>query len=210
MPTLAVSFGDPAWREAAIGNSPVAVARPVVAQRELFRAAVSAGGRSRRTPRRDRTATSCRLMWLPTRPPSSGLRDVELGDRLAMCGLSELVGEDAVPVRVERQREALVRQDGRRPLDGVDLRHDGGVHQPGDVEQPVVVPVGMRGLQVVADRVVLADEQRVQHRQADPPVADEPGLLDAIGGEGSVPSSRRRSLPSTPLRSRSCVAWSLP
>ena len=42
-------------------------------------------------------------------------------------------------------------------------------------EQPVAVPVRIAALELVADRVVLAREQRVQQAEAGPPVAREAG-----------------------------------
>ena len=66
----------------------------------------------------------------------------------------------------------------------MDLGHDRGVHQPRHVEQPVIVPIGMARFQPVTDRVVLVREQRVQHRQAHPPVADETGRFHSVRGAG--------------------------
>ena len=96
------------------------------------------------------------------------------------------VADQPVPVGVHAVVQRRVGQDGRRPFDGVDLGHHRGVDQPRHVEQPVVVPLGVGRRQVRADGVVLAREQRVQHRQAHPPVADEPGVLHAVVGHGQA------------------------
>ena len=72
------------------------------------------------------------------------------------------------------------REDAGRPLDGVDLRHQRRVDEPRGQEQPLVVPGRVVALEVVADRVVLLDEQRVEQRQADPVVVAEAGRVDAV------------------------------
>ena len=78
-------------------------------------------------------------------------------------------------MRVARGR---VRDDRRRPLDRVDLRHQGGVDQAGAVVELVVRPVRVLLGEPVADRVVLAGEERVQERQPEPEVAGDAGEVD--------------------------------
>ena len=81
---------------------------------------------------------------------------------------AEGVGDQAVPVAHHPVVERVVRQDGRGPLDGVDLGHHRGVDQPGRLEQRLVVPGRVALRQQVADRVVLAREEGVQQRRARP------------------------------------------
>ena len=89
----------------------------------------------------------------------------------------ELLAEDAppVPAHAEPQRRRV--QQGRGPLDRVNLGEQGGQDQPRLLEQPVAVLVRVVDLQAIADGVVLAGEQRVQGGQADPPVAVDAGEL---------------------------------
>ena len=65
----------------------------------------------------------------------------------------------------------------RRPLDRVDLGDEGGVDEPRLLEQPFAVGRGIFDAQPIDDGIVLAREQRVHHREADPPVAVDAGKL---------------------------------
>ena len=89
-------------------------------------------------------------------------------------------GEDAVPVRPHRVARRRMRDDRGRPLDGVDLGHQRRVDQARLVEELVVRPRRVLAAQPVADRVVLEREQRVQDREAEPPVAGHPGQVDPL------------------------------
>ena len=71
-----------------------------------------------------------------------------------------------------------MRDDRGRPVDGVDLRHQGRVHEPRLVVELLVGELGMARRELVADRVVLAHEERVEERQADPEVAGDPAQVD--------------------------------
>ena len=111
---------------------------------------------------------------------------------LRSLGLAEPVGQHPVPVRVERQVEAVVRQDRRRPLDGVDLRHHRGVHQSRDVEQPVVVPVGVappsggRRSRCARGRTACAASPGPTHQ-----LRTNPRVLDALAGRAAACRRRR-------------------
>ena len=52
----------------------------------------------------------------------------------------------------------------RRPFDGVDFGDEGGVHEARLLEQPFAIGRGIFDAQPIHDRIVLAREQRVQHR----------------------------------------------
>ena len=106
-------------------------------------------------------------------PPSSSLVVEELRELLAV-----FAGQ-AGPVDVHRQLDDRVRQDRRRPLDRVDLRHQRRVDQLGLAKQLLVVPVLVIVREQIADVVVLQREERVEHRQADPPVVAEAGEVHA-------------------------------
>ena len=145
-------------------------------------------------------------MWLPTRPPSSGLLTLYSATVLRSLALRNRYV--SIPYQFEFSAEVrgLVGQDRRRPLDGVDLRHHRRVDQPGDVEQPVVVPVGV---------APPSAGRRSRCARARTGCAASPARPTSCGRTrsprcpsdrvGSVPSSVMRSLPSTPLRRRSCV-----
>ena len=68
-----------------------------------------------------------------------------------------------------------MRQDGGRPVDRMDLRHQRRVDQLGLAIELLVVPFRVLVLEQIADVVVLLREQGVEHRQADPPVVAEAG-----------------------------------
>ena len=113
-------------------------------------------------------------------PPSLGVSNVYPGQRLSRLALVQCKGQQAVPVHVQPDVERRIGENGRGPFDGMDLGHHRGVDEPRDIEEAVVVPVGVGLVQHVADGVVLAHEKGVQHRNAHPPVAGEAGLLDAL------------------------------
>ena len=92
----------------------------------------------------------------------------------------------------------------------MDLGHHRGVDEPRDIEEAVVVPVGVGLVQHVADGVVLAHEKGVQHRKPTHQLRVKPVSSMPFPSTGSVPSLFNVILPSRPLRRRSCVAWSLP
>ena len=96
--------------------------------------------------------------------------------------LPALAADQAVPVGVERDVDHFVRKDRRRPLDGVDLRHQRGVDQARLDEQLFVGPPGHRRilLEAIADGVVLGREQAVQHAEADPAVVGEAGHFEPL------------------------------
>ncbi len=70
--------------------------------------------------------------------------------------------------------------DRRRPVDGVDLRHQRRDHQPRLVVQVVVVKLRMAGVQVLAHGVVLPHEERMEEREADPEVAGDTREVDVL------------------------------
>ena len=104
-----------------------------------------------------------------------------------------------------------MRQDGWCPLDGMDLRHQGAVDQPRRVEQTLVVPGGVLALESLADGIVLLGEERVQAREAEPPVLGEARAVDALfvlvrtfsTSAASRPGADRSSSPARCRRSRS-------
>ena len=89
------------------------------------------------------------------------------------------------------------------PLDGVDLGHQGGVDEPGVLEELVVGEGRVAGLQVVADGVVLEGEQVLEHGQAQPEAGDQGRVEVGVGGVGDQPGWVTCSFPSTPVRTRS-------
>jgi hypothetical protein len=62
----------------------------------------------------------------------------------------------------------------------VDLRHQRRVHETGLLVERLVVEVAVLRVQVVADRVVLAHEQRVEKGEADPEVARDALQVDQL------------------------------
>jgi hypothetical protein len=60
----------------------------------------------------------------------------------------------------------------------VDLRHQRGVDEARAVVKLVVRPARVLTEKAVADRVVLAREERVQEREAEPEVAGDAGQVD--------------------------------
>ena len=73
----------------------------------------------------------------------------------------------AIPVRVHPQFGRRVGDDRRRPLDRVDLRHDGRVDEACMVVEVVVAPVPVLVVaKRIADRVVLAHERRMEDGEA--------------------------------------------
>ena len=85
--------------------------------------------------------------------------------------LSNALAEQAVPVRPHPEHRRRVGDDRRRPVDRVDLRHQRGDDEPRLLVELLVGQLRVLGVEAVADRVVLAHEQRVQQREADPEVA---------------------------------------
>ena len=93
--------------------------------------------------------------------------------------LLQLGAGKPVPYAVHRIFDGRVRHDRRRPLRGVNLGHQGGVDELRRSVQPGIVPVRMIPGQQVADVVVLLGEDRVEHRQPDPPVVGETAQVHA-------------------------------
>ena len=110
-----------------------------------------------------------------------GVAHLDLGQRLAVFAFAQQVGDAAIPVHVQAGVERRVGQDRRCPFDGVDLGHHGGVDETRDVEEALVVPLRVGGLEHVAHGVVFARKHGVQHGQPQPPVACEAGGFDALG-----------------------------
>ena len=102
-----------------------------------------------------------------------GRRAGDAAEHLVLAPLAEPLAEDPVPVRAHPVPRRRVRDDRRRPLDGVDLRHQRRVDQPRLAEELVVRPLGMLCRQPVGDRVVLEREERVQQGEAEPEVAGD-------------------------------------
>jgi hypothetical protein len=94
-------------------------------------------------------------------------------------GVLQVAFEQAVPVGVHRGLDDRMRQDRRRPLDGVDLGDERRGDQPRLVEELLVGPVRVLGGEEVAHMVVFPREERVEHGQADPPVVGEAADADA-------------------------------
>ena len=93
----------------------------------------------------------------------------------------------------------------------MDFREQRRVDEPRLLEQALVVPERIVLLQLVADRVVLEGEQRVQQAETDPAVLDEPGDLLAGDRIHTKPSARTdQHLPSRPARSDACADGLLP
>ena len=68
------------------------------------------------------------------------------------------LAERTEPVGAQPGADDRLRQDGRRPLDGVDFRQQRGVDQAGLLKQALVVPHRVVLLELVADGVVLEGE----------------------------------------------------
>lgn len=123
-----------------------------------------------------------------------GGRAGDAGDDLAVRDAAEAAGDvlahEPPVVAAHGEAAGWAVHQRRRPLHGVDLGHERGIHQPCLLEQPL--PRGPRivDAQPLDDGVVLAGEQRVQHRQPAPPVAVHPrqllprALLLELGVEG--------------------------
>jgi len=77
----------------------------------------------------------------------------------AEAAAAELFAEQPKPVGVQRGLAGGVGDDGRGPLQGVDLGHQRDIDQPGGVEELLVGHCRMRGRQLSADRIVLPQEQ---------------------------------------------------
>ena len=92
--------------------------------------------------------------------------------------LVEPLALEAPPVRAQREHRRRVGDDRRRPVDRVDLRHQRRDDEPRLVVELVVGELRIARVQVVADRVVLAHEERVQQREPDPEVAGDAGEVD--------------------------------
>src|SRR3712207_6761544 len=126
-----------------------------------------------------------RASWCSCGEPMIPLKFSESPD-----GVLDVRTEDPGVVDVHRQPQRRGVDDARRPLDGVDLRHQRRVDEPGGVEQALVVPARVLLLEHVADRVVLLGEQRVEAREPEPPVLVEAGGVDAgllgVGEQAAV------------------------
>ena len=102
-------------------------------------------------------------------------------DGHAAEALVELLALEAPPVRAQREHRRRVGDDRRRPVDRVDLRHQRRVDRAGALSYSSwSVELRMPRVQVVADRVVLAHEQRVQEREADPEVPGDAREVDVL------------------------------
>ena len=114
------------------------------------------------------------------------------GEHLAAPRTSEcleiVLAKRAPPGSAHGISQRRVVQQRRRPFGRVNFHDQGGVDQPGLLEQPFAVLVGIFGAQPVDDRIVLPVEQRVHDRETDPPVAVHSGKLELgiriIGGLG--------------------------
>src|SRR5258708_1879557 len=82
------------------------------------------------------------------------------------------------PVRTHRDLQRRHGEDRGRPLNGVNLREEGGIHQTSAVEEFLVGPGGVLGTQTIADRIVLEGKERVHQVEPEPPVARYTGPLD--------------------------------
>ncbi len=152
-------------------------------------------------------------------PPRISLSFEELEDFLQLAALQ------AVPVRIHRDLHDRVRQNRRRPFDRVDLGHQRRVDEARFGVELSVAPRRVLTRQQIAHVVVLEREERVEHRQPDPPVIGEPAEMHArlwIDGQepgrlqlelaafaGPHSSSRRRTTSRTPaMRPTSgCSGW---
>ncbi len=97
----------------------------------------------------------------------------------------EAFAQQPEPVGAHREHRGRVGDDGRRPVDGVDLRDHGGGDQARGVVEPLIVHPGILRGEPVTYRVVFAQEQRMQQCQPDPEVACGPGEVDVrvdVGG----------------------------
>src|SRR5215813_6703528 len=86
---------------------------------------------------------------------------------------------EAPPVGAHAGLHGWMGQDGRCPFKRVDLGDEGSVHQPRRLEELLIVPLGVRRPEPVADRIVLEREERVHQAKPNPPVAVDAGNLDA-------------------------------
>ena len=95
----------------------------------------------------------------------------------AAIGAGILLAEQAPKIAAHGKASFRRIQQGRRPFDRVDLGDESGVDEPRLLEQPLAIGGRMVDAQPIDDGIVLAREQRVHHRQADPPVAVHSGKL---------------------------------
>ena len=79
------------------------------------------------------------------------------------------------PIRPHAELQRWMSEYRRRPLHGMNLRHQGCVDQPGGLEQLLVVPVRKLELKPIADGIVFEREQSVQDLEPDPPIGGESG-----------------------------------
>ena len=70
--------------------------------------------------------------------------------------------------------------DGRGPLEGVDLRQQRRVDQSRCLKQLLVGPGRIFSREAVANRVVLEAEQVVHQAEPDPHVSVDAGLVEAL------------------------------
>src|SRR5215204_6136042 len=85
------------------------------------------------------------------------------------------------PVGVQAAPRGGMIQEGGRPLDGVDLRQQRRVYEPGAVEELIVGVAGVLGAQPIADRVVLAGKESMHHDKPDPEARLVGWMLFAVG-----------------------------
>ncbi len=116
------------------------------------------------------------------------LGERDAGQELAPCGapvrLEILLAQDAPPAAAHRVLQGRHLQERAGPLGGVDLHDQRRIDQPRLLEQPLAVLVRVLEPQPVDDRVVLAREEGVHHREADPPVAVHRHVF--LGGAGGL------------------------
>ena len=98
--------------------------------------------------------------------------------RLATVLPIEPLAEQAVPVGPHPEHRCRVGDDRGSPVDRVDLRHQRGDDEPCLLIELLVGQLRILRVKAVADGVVLAHEQRVEQRKADPEVAGHAPEVD--------------------------------
>src|SRR5438105_12056763 len=96
------------------------------------------------------------------------------------------------------------------PLDGVDLCQERRINQPRLLEELLVGPVRILCCEAVADRIVLASEQRQEQTQAEPPPGTWANTSRSGGGSiSSPPCCTIRNLPPLPVLTLDWRFWSV-
>jgi hypothetical protein len=123
--------------------------------------------------------------------------------------LAEPLAEDARTSSAASRTRRRVRDDRGRPLDGVDLRHQRRVTAAPSRRARRPSSRVLR-CEPVADRVVLAREERVQEREPEPEVPGDAREVELASSRAAAGRPGRAQLPGSPQRSARANAGSLP